>query len=299
MSTNHARDDWADPGTGSVLRRELDVLAGLGAQASQLDDALGTVRARVRRRRTAKQVALGASTFAVAGALVVGGATLLPEPPPDPVPAVTPTPSDDPVPTDPVPTASETSGADDRALFQDGHQPSWMEQTAIVCGLPVEDLPPSWGGGTLTTNGEPADGVLAEPGTADDPAYARVGVRLALGDDAPDGTQVNGVTLLWAQDGRLVDLGTNTLESILDPAAATVDLTAEDTVGWSCAPDGRVEGRTAYPHDLPAGAYEVRAFTRVWSADLEPLGLLLGEPFAVTVDPDGTVRAPALGGAGG
>jgi hypothetical protein len=284
MSTNHARDDWADPRTDEMLRHELDALAGVGATASGLDSALSSVRARVRRRRTAKKAGLGATTLAVAGGLVVGGASLLPDPPPHPTPAVSPTPSD---------TTSEEPAGAALGMIEEGHQPSWLEGSGLTCGMSATDLPPSWEGAAITTTGEPADGVLAEPGTPDNPSYAEVGVRVEPVDDGSDAAVrpvLMGPTLLWIQDGRVVDLGTNTTENPSDLGADPLELTAEDTLGSSCAPDGTVEGRTAYPHDLPAGSYEVRVFTTAWTENFERQDLLLTPAFDVTIDDDGTVR---------
>jgi hypothetical protein len=112
MSTNHTRDDWADPRVGEKLQRALDGLAGQAATASGIGDALGSVRTRVRRRRAAKKAGIGVTTLAVAGGLTIGGAALLPDQPLVVPPATTPSPTEtvDPTPTDPTP--SEPTPAD-------------------------------------------------------------------------------------------------------------------------------------------------------------------------------------------
>jgi hypothetical protein len=106
MSTNHTRDDWADPRVGENLQRALDGLAGQAATASGIDGAMASVRTRVRRRRAVKKAGIGVTTLAVAGGLAIGGASLLPDEPLVVPPAVTPSPTQtvDPTPTDPVPT---------------------------------------------------------------------------------------------------------------------------------------------------------------------------------------------------
>ncbi|MFE5293200.1 hypothetical protein ACFQ8T_13575 [Isoptericola sp. NPDC056618] len=164
MSTNHARDDWADARTDETLRRELDALAGLGASASALDGALGSVRRRVRRRRTAKQAGIGATALTVVAGLVLGGAALLPDAPqPLPGPATSPTPS-------PSPSGDGTRADGARAadLIQPGYQPGWLEGTGLTCGMPADDVAPERTGPyrmTVVPSGADLGGATQEDGT--------------------------------------------------------------------------------------------------------------------------------------
>lgn len=283
MSTDHARDDWADAQLGEALHRTLDGLAGQAATASSLDEALGSVRTRVRRRRAAKKAGLGVTTLAVTGGLVVGGSALVPQDPVHlrPQPAGTPTPSGTPIP-------SETAGGAALDVIEDGYQPAWLEGTDLVCGMAVADLPAA--DATLELAGPLEDAPQVGAGTGEETPMWRIATRLTL----PDGEAgvLMGPTLLWAQDGRAVDVG---LDGTEDPVpvpddAAAVDRDATDWRHTTCAPGDPVEGGTAsYGTDLPAGEYEVRAYYQLWSEDFRDLRLVLSEPFTVALDADGDV----------
>ncbi|GAB6937022.1 hypothetical protein ACQP60_20400 [Isoptericola variabilis] len=260
MSTDHARDDWADARTDEALRRELDTLAGLGASASGLDDALGSVRRRVRRRRTVKQAGIGATTLAVAAGLLLGGAALLPDAPqPLPGPANSPTPS---------PTPSGTGGARAADLVQPGHQPSWLEGTGLTCGMPADGIAPDRTGPyrtTLVPSGDDLGGAALGDGYA--ASTISITTMTQVAETVPADAVLVGPTLAWAQDGRVVDLGTDQTETPVDLVAGPLERAATDSPATTCAPDGRAEGRTAYPHRLPDGRYQVLAYGVAWSDD--------------------------------
>lgn len=93
MGTNRSRDEWADARLGETMHRVLGSMAAQAGRVSELDAAMSTVRSRIRRRRAAKQVGIGATTLVTVAALAVGGAALLPEQAPQPGPATTPSPS--------------------------------------------------------------------------------------------------------------------------------------------------------------------------------------------------------------
>jgi hypothetical protein len=299
MSANHSRDDWADARLGDALHRALDGLAGQAAAASDLDGALGSVRTRVRRRRAAKKAGLGVTTLAVAGGLVVGGSALAPwqEPQVLPGPAQTPSPSPSPSQTvDPTPsetpstTPSEPAGTPAVSVIEDGHQPSWLEGTAVVCGAPVADLP-SADGFTLTTRGPVGTEVLAGADSTEETVLLRLATSLEPREGAT-GTLM-GPTLLWVQDGRVVDVGLNLTEEpvALDGEAGTIERDATDWTHTTCAPGPPVEGgMTSYTTELPGGDYEVRAYWVVWNDDFTAHELVLSGPVVVTVPDEGWVR---------
>jgi hypothetical protein len=283
MSTDHARDDWADAQLGETLHRTLDGLAGQAATASSIEEALGSVRTRVRRRRAAKKAGLGVTTLAVTGGLVVGGSALVPQDPVDlpPQPAGTPT-------TSGTPTPSETADGAALDVIEDGYQPGWLEGTGLVCGMGVADLPAA--DAALELAGRLEDDPQVGVGTGDRTPMWRIPTRLA-----PSGGEAGvlmGPTLLWAQDGRVVDVG---LDGTEDPVpvpgeGGTVDRDATDWRHTTCAPGGPVEGgTTSYETVLPAGEYEVRAYYQLWSEDFGDLRLVLSEPFTVVLDADGDV----------
>ncbi|WP_166845049.1 hypothetical protein [Isoptericola sp. BMS4] len=290
MSTNHARDDWTDPRTEEALRRELDTLAGVGATSSGLDGALGGVRSRVRRRRTIKQAGIGATTLVVAGGLVVGGATLLPEPDPLPGPAVTPSPTrtSSPEPSDGATVDGEERGA--VALVEDGYQPAWLQGTDLVCGMPADDLPAN----TLELLDDPALGTVSSADGTDAVRTWRAPTRLTLSAEGSAGERVSAPTLLWAQDGRVVDVGIDTTEGGMDRLGDVErERDAEDSTVTTCAPEHDEEGGAdTYTTELPAGEYQVRAYVTVWSADYSRVGLALSEPATVVVADDGSGGGP-------
>ncbi|GAA1718259.1 hypothetical protein GCM10009809_12690 [Isoptericola hypogeus] len=330
MTTNHsgdhARDDRGDAPTDEALRRELDALAGLGAATSGLGGdglggalggalgdglggALATVRRRVRRRRAAKQAGIGATTLVVAAGLVVGGASLLPtEPVPMPAPANTPTPSPSGSPTG-SPTAGPTDGPSTQGaalgLIEDGYRPSWLEGVGVTCGMPADELPASSGGNLLELLEDPA---LGDDTSADGTQTVhtwRAGTRLTVPDPADAGRRVSLPTLLWVQDGRVVDLGVNTTEAGMDQVGdAPAERAAEDSSLTSCAPEHETrDGVTTdtYATELPAGAYEVRASVQLWSPDFTDVELVLSDPVTVVVaggpgSTEGTNAGAADGG---
>lgn len=79
MITHRARDDWeTTPGDGEALARALRTIADdAPSPSADVPVRLDTVRSRVRRRRSAKMTALGATTLGVVAVLAVG-ATQLP-----------------------------------------------------------------------------------------------------------------------------------------------------------------------------------------------------------------------------
>ncbi|MGF0115426.1 hypothetical protein ACQFYA_03750 [Promicromonospora sp. Marseille-Q5078] len=293
---NHARDGWTDARTDETLRRELDALAGLGAASSGLDDgALGSVRRRVRRRRTVKQAGIGATTLAVAAGLVLGGAALMPDAPqplPGPANSPTPTPTSSPSPSSPA------AGSRAVDVIQPGHQPGWLEGTELRCGMPADDVPtpgsPAAGGGQGITIGAVGDDPhLGGPASDDAPATLRLATRTVVGENPPDDAVLIGPSLLWEQYGTVVDLGIDMTEDPVEVRPGDLDRTAEDSTLTTCAPDGVAEGTTAYATSLPDGEYRVATFEVVWSKDFTEHALVVGPWRHVRLDQDGaTLLSP-------
>ncbi|MCK9792940.1 hypothetical protein M1843_04150 [Isoptericola sp. 4D.3] len=277
MSTNHARDGWADARTDEALRRELGALVGLGARSSGLDGALGAVRRRVRRRRTVKQAGIGATTLAVAAGLVLGGAALLPDAPqPPPGPASTPT-------TTPTSRAADDPNAVSE-LVQTGHQPTWLAGTGLTCGMAAEDVAPA-DGSTYRMALVPSGSDLGGAGTGNSASTISITTRIQVDASMPGDAVLLGPSLMWSQDGRVVDLGTDGSETPVDLAPGPLERAATDSPTTTCAPDGRAEGRTAYPHRLPDGRYQVRPFGVAWS-DGFTRSTVVASPSWVDVDLD-------------
>ncbi|MFI2105181.1 hypothetical protein ACH436_17960 [Isoptericola sp. NPDC019693] len=304
MSTNHARDDWADARTDEALRRELDALAGLGASASGLDGALGAVRRRVRRRRSVKQAGIAATTLAVAAGLVLGGAALLPDAPqPLPGPATSPTPSPSPS-GDPSPDeGSAAPSPPEVAMTETGYQPSWLEGTDLVCGMRFDDLPAKADGHRLELLGDPT---LEDDTSADGTETVqtwRAPTRLTMEQASDAGLRVSAPTLLWQEGAWVVDVGVNTTEGGIDQVGdAPADREAEDSTLSTCFPDRRTVDGVAtdeFRAVLGAGTYQVRAFVQLWTSDLSDVELVVSDPVTVTLeDPTaGTASATAPEGA--
>jgi hypothetical protein len=302
MSTNHARDDWSDARTDEAVRRELDALAGLGASASGLEDTLGSVRRRVRRRRTVKQAGIGATTLAVAAGLVLGGAALMPDAPqPLPGPANTPTPSASPTGTPSPDESDDAVPTPETAGTESGYQPSWLEGTELVCGMRFDDLPANAEGRRLELLGAP---VLEDETSADGTETVqtwRAPTRLTVEDAADSGRRVSAPTLLWQEGSWVVDVGVNTTEAGMDPVGDfPAGRDAEDSTLSTCYPDRRtVDGVTTdeFRAVLGAGTYQVRAFVQLWSPDFTDVELVVSDPVTVTLedpaDGTGTANAPA------
>lgn len=297
MSTNHARDDWADARTDEALRRGLDALAGAGAAASTLDGALGSVRRRVRRRRTAKQAGIGATTLAVAAGLVLGGAALLPDAPqPLPGPATSPTPT-------PSPSSSPSaSGATSFLPIEAGYQPSWLEGTDLVCGMRFEDLPANAAGRRLDLLAGP---VLDDDTSADGTETVqtwRAPTRLTVEDPADAGLRVSAPSLLWTEGPLVVDVGVDTTEAGMDQVGdAPAERDAEDSTLTTCAPEATAQDGAAtdvFTSPLRPGEYQVRAVVQLWSPDFTDVELVVSEPVTVTLgDPtDGADAASSAAG---
>jgi hypothetical protein len=282
MSTNHARDDWADARTDETLRRELDALAGVAGSASELDGALGSVRSRVRRRRAAKQAGIGATTLVVAAGLAVGGAALHPdEPPPLPGPAETSSPT----PSEPTPSDEPTGAA--LGVIEDGYQPAGLQGTDLVCGMPADDLAANG----LELLGDPELDVLTSADETESVPLWRAPTRLTLTAGANAGHRVTAPTLLWVQDGRVVDVGITQYEGMDQLGDVERERDAEDYTHTTCAPDHEEQdGVTTdtYGTELPAGEYEVRAYVTVWSPDLSSAQVVVSDPVTVVVGDGGS-----------
>ncbi len=300
MSTNHTRDDWADPRVGEKLQRALDGLAGQAASASGIEGAMDSVRARVRRRRATKKAGIGVTALAVAGGLAIGGAALLPDQPLVVPPAVTPTPTEtvDPTPTDPTPTETEpTEPGSALSMIQNGYQPSWLEGTDLVCGMTTDELPGRPDGYRLEVTG-PIETEMVAGDDGEQLAVWRVPTRLTTPDDMPSGGVLASPTLVMSQDGRVVDVGMDTTEDpVRVDAGQSVVRDAGDGPVTTCSPDGTEGGFTTYYTHLPAGRYEVRVFYTLWTDRFTTGQLILSDPFEVVMTDDGAVR-PAAGGGG-
>lgn len=176
-------------------------------------------------------------------------------------------------------------------LIRPGYQPGWLEGTGLTCGMPSEDVPTTRAQGyKITVAGE--DPHLGGPAT-DGPAILRLPTWTVVDETPPEDGVLVGPTLLWAQDGQVVDLGIDMTEDPVDVRPGRLDRTAEDSTLTTCAPDGEAEGTTAYATSLPDGEYQVAPYEVVWSEDFQEHVVVAGPWLDVQVDADGATLGAA------
>jgi hypothetical protein len=140
--------------------------------------------------------------------------------------------------------------------------------------------------------------LLPDDGTSPDSTRLRLPTRLAPPPDVSPGTVLMGPTLMWLQDGRVVDVGVNMTENPVELRSGSDPLQsdAEDYRLITCAPDDPVEDGAIYSTELPAGEYEVRAFDVLWTEGYTVNELIYSDPLTVVLDDTGALRSVQAGG---
>jgi hypothetical protein len=168
------------------------------------------------------------------------------------------------------------------APYLDGYQPAWFEGTRWSCGMPAADLETVGEDYALTIAGDVTDVAGGEPSHSGDRF-------LPVTLTGPDGSvHVSPPATVWTQGGVVVHL-----PALAD--SAPVEVAAGDRLDAilgtlsHCLPGGRADGMTSYETELPAGAYEVRAFVEV-DPVRDPRQLVLSDPVEVAVTADGIVQ---------
>ncbi|WP_020015829.1 hypothetical protein [Promicromonospora sukumoe] len=268
---------WADPGGTDLLAQTLGAMAGGVDPASPTGPAaaLTTMSRRVRLRRGAKLGGLGGGALAVAGALVLGAAQLVPLDQPETLLPGATAPS-------PVEPSPSSSGPD--LQIQDGYQPSWLEWSDLTCGMQVADLESTAPGWSVEVAGDIYDRP-ADLGGGESVTVRGLAATVQQGDGVLQGAPV----LVWSQGGVVVDLGDDAFEGsdlrapLVGSGADVIE--AKGGASTTCAPSGTGES-TSFKTPLPEGDYEVRvvAFPQAASGGWTTA---VSEPVPVRIDSDG------------
>lgn len=268
---------WADPAGTDLLARTLGAMAGGVDPASPTGPAaaMTAMSRRVRLRRGAKLGALGGGALAVAGALVLGAAQLVPSDQPETLLPGATAPS-------PEQSSLPSSGPD--VQIQDGFQPSWLEWSDLTCGMPVADLESTAPGWSVEVAGDIYDRP-ADLGGGESVTVRGLAASVQQGDGVLHGVPV----LVWSQGGVVVDLGDDAFEAsdLRAPLVGSgVDvIEAKGSAITTCAPSGTGES-TVFDTPLPEGDYEVRAVAFVQAAS-GGWTTAVSEPVLVRIDSDG------------
>jgi RNA polymerase sigma factor (sigma-70 family) len=253
----------------AVLRQAL-AEASVPAMETDLDERLDTVAGAVRRRRTAKVGAVAGVSMVLAVALAWGAFAVKPW------------------------IRSEPLPADEKVEYTPGYVPaSWSREAGVYCGMPVEEL------------------VALDPGTFDLEITGDLRPRLdglaatweipvtvtgAVPDDMPDEERMYFITsplIVWAHEGRVVDLGVGWAEADTEVSRAL----SEDGA-WSgpatalnstaCREDTLVADSLGdYDNERQGGTYELRVVISDGSTAARADGrddLVVSEPITVKLD---------------
>jgi hypothetical protein len=291
-------DSWSDDNDflSGALRDAADKIPG--GEVDDLHISFGVVRDRVRRRRAAKIGGLAGVSLVLVGGIAFGATQTPLLKSDDPVlpgsshnaftapePDASPSPStihlDGP---SPGPTAA-------RETIEDGYTPSWLEDlgAGLECGMPVADLTTTAAGWSVASAGD----IYSEVDNYSGVSSPMLGMAATV--QRADGSLDVAPTLMWSQDGVVVDLGWNVFEGaapqtepLLGSGGGAIE--AQDGARSTCIPTETKTG-TTYETWLPDGDYEVRvvAFPEVASGQWETV---VSEPVEVRLD--GTFRGTGV-----
>ncbi|MFD7021255.1 RNA polymerase sigma factor [Promicromonospora sukumoe] len=252
----------------AVLRQALAEVS-VPAVETALDERLDVVAGAVRRRRAAKVGAVAGVSMVLAVALAWGAFAVRPL------------------------LRSEPLPADDKVEYTPGYVPAnWSRDAGVYCGMPVDELRAlDTGVFDVEITGELAP--VAE-GTG-----AHWELPVTISGSVPDsvteenrGYFISSPLIVWAHEGRVVDLGAGWREA--DP---DVSLALSDHGTWSgaavaggstsCLEDTLVPGSLGdYQNERPGAEYELLVV-------LSYEGLLLSDPVTVDLD-SGVAPAPTF-----
>ncbi|MGW2092019.1 RNA polymerase sigma factor [Promicromonospora sukumoe] len=263
---------------GTVKRHLFDATAALRqalaevsapAVETALDERLDTVAGAVRRRRAAKVGAVAGVSMVLAVALVWGAFAVRPL------------------------LRSEPLPADEKVEYTPGYVPhGWDAAEGVYCGMPVEELR-ALDTGTFDVE---ISGELA-PVAQGTGAYWGLPVTVsgAVPDSVTEENRTYFITsplIVWAHEGRVIDLATGWREADPDVSRALSDhgtWTGAAAAGdsTSCRPDTYVaEEFGEYRNERPGAEYELLVL-------LAYDGLLVSDPITVDLD-SGVAPAPTF-----
>ncbi|GAA4699636.1 RNA polymerase sigma factor, sigma-70 family [Promicromonospora umidemergens] len=252
---------------------------------SSLDERLDVVAGAVRRRRATKVGAVAGVSMVLAVALVWGAWAVEPW------------------------IRSEPLPADDKVEYTPGYVPgNWSDDAGVYCGMPVEELE-ALDAGTFEV--EVTGGLAPRADGTSTSWEVPVTVTGTVPDDMADderGYFMTSPLIVWAQDGRVVDLGTGWREMDSEVSSALSEEGAWSgpaTAGNSttCLEDTLVEGGVGdeYDNERPGASYELRVVMTDSSASGQADGqpdLLVSDPATVDLD-SGVASAPTFGAPSG
>ncbi|MFC4629235.1 hypothetical protein ACFO6V_13390 [Promicromonospora alba] len=296
-------DSWNEDNDflSGALRDAADKIPG--GEVDDLHISFGVVRDRVRRRRAAKIGSLAGVSLVLVGGIAFGATqTPLLRSDDSVLPGearssfMTPGPDDsasDSATQAPEPSPGRSPAQDD---IEFGYTPSWLADLGLglECGMPVSDLTSTAAGWSVAAAGDMYARV-SNYGGVSSPTWS-----MAATVQRGDGSLDVHPTVVWSQDGVVVDLGVNVFGapgSQVGPLIASGDgaVEAQVRVASTCIPT-ESEGRDIFETSLPDGEYEVQviAFPEVSAGQWE---MTVSEPVAVQLD--GTGAHSATGTRGG
>jgi hypothetical protein len=295
-------DSWNEDNDflSGALRDAADKIPG--GEVDDLHVSFGVVRDRVRRRRAAKIGSLAGVSLVLVGGIAFGATQTPLLRSDDPVlpgesqgAFMTPGPDDsarDSATPAPEPSPGGSPAQDD---IEFGYTPSWLADLGLglECGMPVADLTTTAAGWSVAAAGDMYARVSNYGGVSSPNWFMAATVQRGDGSlDVPP-------TVVWSQDGVVVDLGVNvfgTPGSQVEPLLASGDgaVEAEARVASTCIPT-ETENRDVFETRLPDGDYEVQviAFPEVASGQW---AATVSEPVAVHLDNTGAHSATGTRG---
>ncbi|GHH69276.1 RNA polymerase sigma factor [Promicromonospora soli] len=263
----------------AVLRQAL-ADAPVPAMDTDLDERLDTVAGAVRRRRTAKVGAVAGVSMVLAVVLAWGAFAVKPW------------------------IRSEPLPADDKVEYTPGYVPaSWSTDDGVYCGMPVEELEALDAGRfEVEITGGLAPRAHGIPTFWEVPVTVTGTVPEDMADDER-GYFMTSPLIVWAHDGRVVDLGTGWRE-------------ADAEISWALSEDGAWSGPATagnsttcreetlvadnpmgdeYDNERPGASYELRVVMSDGSASAADgkADLLVSDPVTVELD-SGVAPAPTF-----
>ena len=280
-----------------------------GAEVDDLHVSFGVVRDRVRRRRAVKIGGLAGVSLVLVGGIAFGttqttlldrsepvlpGASGFTFATPDESPSASSSRS-----ATEVPEPSR-AGPPATSVIQDGYAPSWIEDlgAGLECGMPAADLTTTATGWSVASSGD----IYARTSDFDGDPSTSWGMAATARAGGATGTLDVPPTLVWSQDGVVVDLGTNVFEAagvetepLISSAAYAIE--AQGGAFTTCAPTEGDAGEV-YETPLPEGDYEVRvvAFPEITTGQWAPA---VSQPVSVRLDADGAHTATGTRGGDG
>ncbi|MCF4119582.1 hypothetical protein L1785_01140 [Antribacter sp. KLBMP9083] len=298
MNQYDESDDLGEVGAphGDILAETFGALVGSATPPdapSAPERNLPVLRRRVRRRRVVKSTGTAVGVAACLVAVAGGLSWALPDLDREPLPAETvSTPSPSPTSAPSTPTSASPSTSTSRSVASIPYRAGWRPEAwritpgveNVACGASVDDLVSGSSVLHLERTGD------LRPDTERGGWSLPVRIAVDPGTDIP--WEVAYPTLVWIQDGVVVDVGGDWNEYEGEVASALAEdevWTGEARAGNAsqCRPETIVDDDVPterYGNERPGGTFEVRAVS-VYDFDNDgSYGLLVSDPVEVTLE---------------